>query len=328
METAILALVGFSVATIAVFIPGVRATNPPVNSSKQDQVIFYVKKYKKYIGVFGGVLGAVAAFWGSFEQDKAQKASVSKSDTIARLNREMLQRQAKSDESSIKQYKKLLDQAIEQRDQTIELLEEERKVSEKAKQIETLQNKLQERSEQLTRMNEETYRTILGGDSFCYLNHLFLTKGEARLTLSKEGEYPLYDITIAVESVSRQRASLDSIMLIKGVKLNESFELSAAEAKAIEPVYHKFNVNMLNTEHNMSIKLGSIPFSLPQDSALRVTFLTRNGIWFQYINYRIVNKHLIAHNVLAKRMPKKKISNKITGPVEFKNLKIWNTELY
>lgn len=147
---------------------------------------------------------------------------------------------------------------------------------EQSKTAEELQKKTQEVAE-LTRKAADS---ITGGDSFCYVTLLFLdrTKGIATVDLASKGKYPLYDVSVKIADLQKNRQLQDQMSLKDQISLKELFEILQGNV-----------IKVGNLRPGSSFFLGTIKIEPPgKDYYFYMT--ARNGFFRQPYLIRFTGK--------------------------------------
>jgi hypothetical protein len=123
---------------------------------------------------------------------------------------------------------------------------------------------LQEKSEEIARLNRETANTVTGGDSFCYL--MPIGNAPDRVSVIHSGKYPLYDVSV-------QLVDLDDPAFSK-------------------PTFSSIGANTItigNIPPNSIQVLGSVIKLTGDRKRLNIFFSARNGFYTQQLRMRLVN---------------------------------------
>src|SRR5882762_1540173 len=73
----------------------------------------------------------------------------------------------------------------------------------------TANKKLEQKNEEIARLNRETANAVTGGDSYCYL--MPIANIPEMVTVIQKGEFPLYDVSVRVVDLDDPTSNVASL---------------------------------------------------------------------------------------------------------------------
>lgn len=284
---AILTFVFIVIVTLAASIPGVRnTTTVDQRSPLIKKIWFYLKKYKKQIGVSAGILGAITGFLSSVEQDDIQTSLKYKSDTIQQVVRDktgdIIKLQTKLELSKAKSDL----QQDEIRGQQKDLYIQQKALTDSTGKIANLYRQLADSQREIARLAVETTNNVTGGDSYCMVKIIPISSDSAQVMLVHKGRYPLSDLRISIERKTVRDALFENLDL-GSVGLKKYFDELGSSAII-------FKKNSLPADNDHEYKdgyvIGYIPFKPLLDEVYLIDFSARNGRWTEWYRFRYNEK--------------------------------------
>lgn len=140
-----------------------------------------------------------------------------------------------------------------------------------------LNRQLAQKSDAISELNRQIASSIIGGDSFCYLDLYELQSGSPFIMLIHMGEYPLYDLNIRIADLN-------------------VFEEEVRRAEGGPLTWHAFRKGdqLLRVGNlakgNLTIKDDvRLPLSDKGQQGFNIFFSARNGMWTQILRLRLVH---------------------------------------
>ena len=144
------------------------------------------------------------------------------------------------------------------------------------------QQALQDRNDEIVRLNKELALSITGGDSFAYLAIVGRNENRPMIVAVHQGKYTIYDLSVRIVDL----AKFDSITAAQNYSMDD---LARAETR--------MGIGNLNPEQ--ARPLGRLPLpGTGEDYNMNVFFMARNGGWTQLIRMRrVANSWTVASQV-------------------------------
>ena len=144
-----------------------------------------------------------------------------------------------------------------------------------SQQQSSFERNLREKSEEIARLNQELAKSVIGGDSFCYLEILSLNPvtNVGILTVKHQGEYHLYDVHARI-------GDLEKLDQLKG-------NLSFATLATLNQINTNISIGNLTPSHGLILQQVSLGNG--DTRAFNIFFSARNGSFTQLLRFKKVN---------------------------------------
>jgi hypothetical protein len=128
------------------------------------------------------------------------------------------------------------------------------------------------KSDKIAELNETIAASVIGGDSFCYVSLISANQTGAYISVTHQGKYPLYDVSVRM-------VELDAF----GVNSDESI-------KTLEDIQNRsINLDVGNMSPGFSQMTGKVTFSNPDKVKYNIFIVARNGSFTQNLRMHNVN---------------------------------------
>jgi hypothetical protein len=239
-----------------------------------------------FLGVTISALGAV---WNAKQDDKFK-------DKVISLQGELT---AKADENARTQ-RELREKADIQAEAQLQLRKKSDEISALNREIAVSQTELRKKSDIVAELNRDIALSVIGGDSYCYLEIGNRDDNGAILMVIHQGKYPLYDVNIRMVDVNMSNDIF-----------NETHQVTFGSMAKTD-----FNFNVGNLAPGSSVVLR--PISLPSSQTIRYNIFisARNGSFVEL--YRIKNINGIRKSAMKieKTIPSNANSGKPSIPLK------------
>ena len=141
----------------------------------------------------------------------------------------------------------------------------------------SFERNLREKNEEIARLNRELANSVIGGNSFCYLEILSLDSvtNVGILTVKHQGEYHLYDVHARI-------ADLEKIDQLKGNLPKGKLSLAT-----LNQIHTHISIGNLIPSHGSVLQQVSLGNG--NTRAFNISFSARNGSFTQLLRFKKVN---------------------------------------
>lgn len=154
------------------------------------------------------------------------------------------------------------------------------------RQAAVFERDLRLKNEEIAELNRQIADTITGGDAYCYLMVFppSETSGLCDLLLVKEGDHPLYDVSIRIEDVGKLMEMVRTDQEA-GVLPYKSMTESEARFAAARTIIQVGNIGV-----GQGMQLGGIKAPEGDQIAYNIFIFARNGSVSQIVRFRRVDR--------------------------------------
>ena len=138
------------------------------------------------------------------------------------------------------------------------------------------ERELRIKSDEIAKLNKEIVKSVIGGDSFCYLMIASLDphSNSGILTIIHQGDHPIYDISARMADLQKMRA------IEKGEKGKIDFR---------EVMQANTNIPIGNMAKGTATAIGPFQLGTGTERNFNIFFNARNGFFTQLLRLKKIN---------------------------------------